>query len=281
VSLEPLPFAAILLSALLHAGWNAWARAQPHPGDVVATAVMAAGVVALPLVAIAGLPAPVAWPWLAVGVVINSLGIRAAMAAYGRMSYGLAYPIMRAGIPLLALPIGFVLFQEAPSLGAGFGVLLISGALILLALIARHAGKGESAGVGYALAAALCGAGYVAVDAKGVRLSDNPMGYAAFVAIGNGLVLAAMVRLEGRSPLALLRKHAPISFGISVLSMTSFLLFVWALQVAPVALAAALRETSVLFAVAIAALVLKERIVPLHWLAAGLALVGVACIRLL
>ncbi len=275
-----LPFLAIMASALLHAIWNAMARSHKEPGDIIACAVMAAAIISIPLVALAGLPSREVWPWLVGGVIINSIGIRAAMVAYTRTSYGLAYPIMRAGIPLLALPIAILMFGEWPTPGGAFGVILISSALILLALIARRAGKAELSGVGYALFAALCGAGYVAADAMGVRLSANVVSYAAMVAIGNGLMLAAMVRIEGRNPVRLLARHARLSFGISLLSMTSFLVYIWALKITPVAMAAALRETSVLFATAIAAFVLKEQIGPLHWCAAFLALGGIVAIRL-
>lgn len=275
-----LPFLAIMASALLHAIWNAMARSHKEPGDIIACAVMAAAIISIPLVALAGLPSREVWPWLVGGVIINSIGIRAAMVAYTRTSYGLAYPIMRAGIPLLALPIAILMFGEWPTPGGAFGVILISSALILLALIARRAGKAELSGVGYAVFAALCGAGYVVADAMGVRLSANVVSYAAMVAIGNGLMLAAMVRIEGRNPVRLLARHARLSFGISLLSMTSFLVYIWALKITPVAMAAALRETSVLFATAIAAFVLKEQIGPLHWCAAFLALGGIVAIRL-
>ncbi len=71
-----------------------------------------------------------------------------------------------------------------------------------------------------------------------------------------------------------------IGFTLSAASMTSFLLYIWAVTVSPIALAAALRETSVVFATLIAAFILKEHIRPLHWAAAGLALAGVVAIRL-
>jgi hypothetical protein len=113
-----IPFLAIMASALLHAVWNAMARSHKEPGDIIACSVMAAGVICIPLLMLVGLPSREVWPWLVGGVIINSIGIRAAMAAYIRTSYGLAYPIMRAGIPLLALPIAILMFDEWPTPGA-------------------------------------------------------------------------------------------------------------------------------------------------------------------
>lgn len=278
--IETLPFLAIMASALLHASWNAIARSHSDPGAIMVSAVMASGLMNIPLLLITGPPPPAAWPWLLGGVVINSIGIRAAMVAYNRMSYGLAYPIMRAGIPLLALPTAIMLFAEWPTMGGAVGVLLISLAIMLLAYIASKAGKAELSGVGFALLAALCGAGYVTADAMGVRLSPSIWSYAAAVAAGNAVVLAIMMQLEGRNPVRLLTANAPRAFLVATISTSSFFLYVWALNITPVALAAALRETSVLFATAIAAVFLKEKIGPLHWCAALMALAGIASMKL-
>jgi drug/metabolite transporter (DMT)-like permease len=278
--ISSLAFASILLSAFLHACWNAYARSRPEPGVALATGVMAAGIISLPLMAYAGFPARAAWPWLIFGIVINSIGIRISMAVYRRASYALAYPVMRAGIPLLAVPIAVVLFNEWPSPQAGFGVLLISAALVMLAIIARGIGGAELKGLGLARLASASGAGDVAADAMGVRLSGGTLSYAAAIAVGNGLVIALMQAAEGHDPIRMMRREWRTGFTISVVSMTSFLLYIWAVVETPVALAAALRETSVFFAMVIAALFLKDRIGPLHWAAAGLAVAGVAAIRL-
>jgi drug/metabolite transporter (DMT)-like permease len=278
--IETLPFVAILASALLHASWNAMARSGREPGDVLACGVMISGIVGLPGLLWFGPPASPSWLYLLVGVILNTIGVRLAMAAYRTASFGLAYPVMRAGIPLLTLPIGAVMLNEWPRPWGVAGVLLIAAALIMLALAARKVGRAEMRGLGFALTASVAGAGFVTADAVGVRVSGNVLGYAFAVTIGNGLSLALLTRLEGRNPLTLLPVHAARGLAISALSMTSFLLYISAVAVAPVALAAALRETSVLVAVAIARYVLKEDIGRFHWAAAALAVAGVIGIRL-
>jgi drug/metabolite transporter (DMT)-like permease len=159
-------------------------------------------------------------------------------------------------------------------------VLLIAAALIMLALAARGAGRSEMRGLVIALMAAVAGAGYVTADAVGVRLSGNVFGYAFAVSIGNALALIAVYAMERRNLLRAMPQHARRGALISLLSMASFLAYMWAVASSPVALTAALRETSVLFAVAIAHFVLGENITRYHWAAAGLALAGVIGIRL-
>ncbi len=278
--IETLPFFAVLASALLHATWNAIARSGPEPGDVLASGVMASGLISIPFLLWFGMPSAQSLPWLFAGVVINTIGIRLAMAAYRSASFGLAYPVMRAGIPLLTLPIGVVILGEWPRPAGVVGVLLIASALIMLALAARRSGKSEMRGLGYALLAAVAGAGYVTADAGGVRLSGNIFGYAFLVALGNALAIGCMYVAEGRNPVAMFPRHAPRAFVIAAFSTSSFLLYVWALSQTPVTLAAALREVSVLFAVGIAQYVLKEEVGRFQWLAAALAVAGVVAIRI-
>jgi drug/metabolite transporter (DMT)-like permease len=275
-----LPFLAVLASALLHASWNAFARVQGNPGHALAVGVMVSGIVSIPAMLFVGLPDAPALPWLVAGVIINSAGIRVMMAAYRRIPFGLAYPVARAGIPLMALPMSLVLFDEQLRFGPALGVLAIAVAILLLALTVDRSGERQMTGLGFALLASLAGAGYVACDAMGVRLSGNGYAYAFAVAVGNGIALALMMWFEKLPPHRLIIDNFSVGCRISFVSMLSFMLYVWALLHAPIALVAALRETSVLFATIIAAVFLRERIGPLHWMSACLAVGGIAAIRL-
>jgi drug/metabolite transporter (DMT)-like permease len=278
--IETLPFLAILASAFLHAAWNAIARREPEPGDAFAAAVISAGLISLPGLLIFGLPNAAAWPYLAFGVVMNSIAIRLSMAAYRSGSYAIAYPAMRAGIPLIAMPIAAIMLSEWPRPLAVFGVLLIGTALLMLAFAARGAGRNETRGLAFALAAAAISACHATTDAIGIRISGNIFAYGFALTIGNAAIVVLLARFEGRAPFRLYASNAATGFKVAVISMSSYLLYIWVLSTTPVAIAAALRETSVLFAVLLAWLFLKERIGKPHIAAALLAMAGVAAIRL-
>jgi drug/metabolite transporter (DMT)-like permease len=64
------------------------------------------------------------------------------------------------------------------------------------------------------------------------------------------------------------------------LSLAAYWIAIWAMTVAPIALVAALRETSVLFAAAIAVVVLKEPLQRPRIVAALMIVAGLALIRL-
>ncbi|MFA6070256.1 MAG: EamA family transporter [Janthinobacterium sp.] len=63
-------------------------------------------------------------------------------------------------------------------------------------------------------------------------------------------------------------------------TLASYGLALWAMTQAPVAAIAALRETSILFAIAIAALFLREKISPRRYLAIGLIAAGAILMRM-
>jgi drug/metabolite transporter (DMT)-like permease len=64
------------------------------------------------------------------------------------------------------------------------------------------------------------------------------------------------------------------------MQVTSYGIAIWAMTVAPIALVAALRETSVLFGTLIAIVVLKEPLHAMRALAAGLIVLGLAALRI-
>ena len=74
------------------------------------------------------------------------------------------------------------------------------------------------------------------------------------------LPLLAWVLIARREHfLAYARKHAGFGAIGGVISVISYGLVLWMMTIAPVAMVAALRETSILFAMAIAAVILHER----------------------
>jgi drug/metabolite transporter (DMT)-like permease len=64
------------------------------------------------------------------------------------------------------------------------------------------------------------------------------------------------------------------------MSLGSYWIAIWAFTQAPLGLVAALRETSVLFAMLIAVMFLREKVRPFRWLAAALIASGVVLMRI-
>ncbi len=274
-------FLAVLLSALLHASWNAWVKRRDDPHAALASCVIGAAAPALLVLLVVGLPPPVVLPWLAGAAAMTVIGMTMTARAYAAGDFAVIYPLLRGTVPLILALAAPLLFAEALPVLRLLGVIAVSAGIAALAWASvwRGARLGLAA-ISFALAAALAAACYVLVDARAARLGQAPIAYAATATVVNAAAMAAFERLRGRRVRAMLRRNAAVAFGGGTISSSSYLLFVWALAHAPVALAAALRESSILFAVLIAIVLLKERIEAARLGAIGLVLLGVVLIRL-
>ncbi|NYZ13438.1 EamA family transporter [Azospirillum sp. RWY-5-1] len=271
----------VLFGAFLHAVWNAVVKAD---GDKLATIVMvnAAGAgIAAAVLPFLPQPAPESWPFLAASMVAQVVYFSLVAAAYRVGDMSQVYPLMRGTAPLLVAVASGPLMGETLSLPAWAGIVLVCGGVLGMALESGRRTGGNPAAVRFALVNALAIASYTLIDGIGVRLSGAPAAYTLWLAIITALPLLAWMRL--RHPGRLWRGtrgrwHLGLLGGAGTLG--SYGLALWAMTMAPVAVVAVLRESSILFATAISALVLKERIGPARLAATALIAAGAAVIRL-
>jgi drug/metabolite transporter (DMT)-like permease len=124
-------------------------------------------------------------------------------------------------------------------------------------------------------------AGYTLVDGTGVRLSETALGYTLWTFFLNGscLLTWAMIarRREASRYLAQQWKKGILG-GIG--TMGSYGLALWAMTQAPLAVVAALRETSILFGALLAWLLLKEKVAGIRIFAAAGIAAGAILLRL-
>lgn len=270
---------AVLFGALLHAGWNALVKSSADKALDMAVIHLIGSLLAVPLVALVGWPRPQAWPFIAASVVIHIGYYIATTRAYHHGDLGLTYPLMRGVAPLLvALSATFTLGETLSPL-AWAGILGICCGVLVLGL-SRHALHARKA-VGFALANAVIIAIYTVVDALGVRASGHALQYVATLFLLDGwpfglLMLARRGRAMGHYAL----RRWPLATVGALASLGSYGIALWAMTRAPVATVAALRETSVLFAVLLGTWLLKEAFTLRRLLGACVIVGGVMAIRL-
>jgi drug/metabolite transporter (DMT)-like permease len=149
----------------------------------------------------------------------------------------------------------------------------------LLGLAAVRGGRSVTIrGLAFAGLSALVTACAVLSDSAGARAANDPIPYASMVTIGNALAMSAYHVRRIDLPRVLV-EHWPITCLAPILSTASYLTTIWSLGHARVALVIALRETSMLFALAIGAIVLRERVGRWHGLAVAIVFAGVLLIR--
>lgn len=275
-------FAAALASALLHAAWNAGVKASANPREAMAAQMTGAGLLAAFALFWTGLPAAAALPWLVLSTTMALLSVIALLKAYESGPFGTVYPTARAVSVLGVALLSPLLTGEVPGAVALAGIGLIVAALVMLGLDARRVGAGGGfplRALGWTLAAGGTTALYALVDAQGARASGSAAAFGCVASIANALAMSWRMRDVG-NPIVLLRRHWRIGLPAAVASMTSYVLILWVWANAPVAPAAALRDTSAVFAMLIAVLFLKERLGLWRLLALALAIAGVPLLRL-
>ena len=280
--MENLVFLAVLFAAACHAGWNALIKIGLDPLSTTTLISIGSGVVALVLLPLVGLPAWTVWPWLVASVIIHLFYFAALIEAYRTGDLGQVYPIARGSAPLLTATVATFFVGEKLSLIGWAGIAaLAAGVLLLSARGGRDLVKIDRRAVGFALLTALTICAYSVVDGIGARLAGNPNAYSLSLFVGIALVMMpyALYRV-GRDVIPAMRKYWWRGFAGGALQVLSYGIVLWAMTLAPIAIVATLRETSVLFGAAIAVIVLNEPLRLPRVGAALLILCGLIMLRL-
>ncbi|MGE5689048.1 MAG: EamA family transporter [Pseudomonadota bacterium] len=256
--------ALALAAAVLHAGWNLLLGGARDVLAATAVAITASLVVAAPFAAATWDVDRDALPWLVASGALELVYFVLLAAAYQRADVSLVYPLARGGAPVLVLcwSLAFGAALDAPEIA---GVLAVAAGVVLV----RGLGHGDRVGVVLGLVIAAFIAAYTLVDNQGIRhAAPVPYLLLALVptAVGAAL-LAGPRRMRGE-----LRTATVVAGCAGFLAYT---LVLAALRLAPAAPVAAVRETSVLFAVLLAAPVLREPVGRVRIAGAALVVVGV------
>jgi drug/metabolite transporter (DMT)-like permease len=277
-------FVAVLFAAACHAIWNASIKGTLDPLATTVLIAVGAALVALPGIPFAGWPAAAAWPWLIASIVIHLFYFAGLIESYRTGDLGQVYPIARGAAPLMTATMTTTLVGEQLGLYGWGGVVLLAAGVLLLSLRGgRDLAKLDSAAVGFALFTAVSICAYSVVDGIGVRAAGPGRASAytliLFVGIAPVVVAYALVR-RGTAVIGAMAPYWKIGLGGGVLAVISYSIALWAMTVAPIAIVAALRETSVLFGALIAVLFLGEPLRAARIVAALMIVAGLVLLRL-
>jgi drug/metabolite transporter (DMT)-like permease len=282
MELSSTAVALVLSAALCHALWNLALKKVGNPSigfvGMIATLETLVWIPAVLLAAnldriltIKGLLAVtvsallhIAYFWLLAG-------------AYKKNDLGIAYPIARATGPLLSGIFAIVVLLERPSSTEIFGAITIICGSLFIGLSQGKTIAAESIW-GNVRLAVFCGvaiAAYTVWDQHAVSTWELPV--VAFY-WGQLLVRAVVCSpwfLRDKNNLGQqFKTHWKSLLAIAILSPLAYQLVLQAMTIAPLSLVAPLRETSILFAIILGSLFLKEQNTGRRMFGAGLMLVG-------
>jgi drug/metabolite transporter (DMT)-like permease len=274
-------FLAVLGAAMMHAGWNAVVKGGADPFTSVTQVSLFSGAIALCLLPIVNAPATEAWPWLAASAGLHTLYRFMLIGAYRAGDMAQVYPIMRGAAPLMTMLATALLIGERASAVGMAAVAALSLGVFLMSLRGGRVGRFEGRAVAMALLSAASTCGYTLTDGIGARVNGSGPAYALWMFVLNAATMQSIAfTMRGWKAYDGLQTLWPMMAGGGAMSMSAYFIVIWAMTQAPIALVAALRETSVLFGSLIAMVFLKEAMTSWRALASAFVLLGMALLKL-
>ncbi len=271
--------ALVLLAAVLHASWNAMLRGgrdRLWSGCVMSLTSGVAGMIAASFVP---LPNRASWLCILISAVVHIVYHLLLVRMYQQGDLGHTYPVARGSSPLLIALGGLLLASERLLPATSLGIVLVSSGILLLA----SGGEADFKHISAALATGLSIAVYSVTDGLGVRMAGNAISYTAWMVIGYGLPMPLVFLLCRRNSGEKFWQGSSREFGQAavggLLSLFGYGIVVWAMKHSPMGPVSALRETSVLFAVLLGCVFLRESFTWRKGISAALIAAGAVCLN--
>ena len=253
--------ALVLLSAFLHAGWNALLRVEPDKdrgliGAVTFASLFAGGIAAVRWV-LGEQPfaTEAALGFTVVAGMFEAVYFSTLVRALELGKLGPVYTVSRGGAVLVVWPLSIALFHEVATVTSSLGsaIVLFGLALSSLGSTSGGASKAHRAGIAWAAVSAMSIAGYHLAYKAALRDGGNP---SATFAVSLGLAsVISIVRIggDGRRILrSVVRARLSRVLLMGIVCGGSFLILMEALARGGSGYVLTLRNTSVLFAAALA-----------------------------
>ena len=260
--MTPLIFALVLLAAFLHASWNLVVKITDDRVLAMYVLQTLMGVMGLGLLLAFPFPQRTALPFALTSGVLHTCYNLFLARSYRYGDLGLVYPVARGTAPLITLVATQVFTHDALSLVAFSGIVVLILGIWLIALSGDVFRADRTTFIFALITSAFIGA-YTVVDGLGGRASGNASGYTGLVFVLDAIgMIVAGAYLRGFAIFGAAAKIWQRGAAGAFMSGSAYWIVTWAMAQAPIAAVAALRETSILFAVLFSARYLKE---PLTW----------------
>ncbi len=279
--MTPAVTLAVLFSAFCHASWNAMIRMRGDKLVSITLLVGAAGLIAVPGLFFVPLVRSAAWPFLITSALVH-VGYNSFLAlAYHHGELTKVYPLVRGSAPITTLAISLLFLHENVSPSEVIGiVVLASGIMLLAANGGRRAIMASPHVLIYAALTSLCITAYTLSDGLGGRASGNANSYVLWLFVLDSLPMIAMTLfIRRRAFVAAARENWKAGVLGGALSLVAYWIVIWAMTIAPIPIVAALRETSILFALMIGTLWLGERVTRIRIASILLVVAGLLLMR--
>ena len=274
-------FFLVLLAALLHASWNAFVKQNGDRVLFMAVMMAGSGLAAFMIVPFLDAPARESWPYVATSVVLHIGYPLFLLTAYKFGDLSHVYPLARGSAPLIVALVSATVIGEALSAQSVFAVIIMAAGIMSLSLTRGAQNLWNPKAVFFALGTGIFIAAYTLTDGIGARLAGSAHSYAAWMMGLEGIPFLAVVLIRrGKRALPQIRNMWKTAVLMGLMSLAAYWSVIWAMTVAPIALVAAIRETSIIFALLFGVFFLKERLSLLKLASTFMTLFGVVLLKI-
>lgn len=280
--MDNILFLAILTGAVGHVSWNILLKKSNDKIKFTRAFTLLGSFIMLPfLFFIEPLP-KIAWPFFLMTIFIHVFYkiFLCRVYDYSGLSYG--YPIARGLPSLILLALTPILFDENLTLSNQLSIILISLGILLLVFSEGNFKKINIKGLAYSLLVATIIVAYSTIDAKGARLS-NAFIYLIYYFALDGFIfnlISFFTFKKHNLNFIYFKKNFISIFAAASCSIYSYIPAVYGFTVGKIAVIAALREVSILFASIYGLFILKEKGGFLALISAILILSGCVAIKI-
>jgi drug/metabolite transporter (DMT)-like permease len=271
----------VLLAALLHASWNFLVKRTENKHLSMGAVVLGHTPFAVTVLLYAPLPRLQSLPYLVAGAILHTGYQLFLLNSYRIGDLSQVYPLARGVAPLMVAGISYVFLgvELAPLELAA--IILIGTGIMSLTLVRRSDGLRNSRAAALAITTGGFIAAYSLVDGFGARQAGTPMGFYGWLSTLNACIFAAIMRINRPGLIKKVVIHKwRLALAGGGASFCAYALVIWAFTLAPIAMVAALRETSIIFVLLLGVFALKEPLDLIKMLATMITLLGVGMLRL-
>jgi drug/metabolite transporter (DMT)-like permease len=271
---------AVLGAAFLHAAWNALIKTGTSKQSSMLILSFGHAALGFGVAVWRGAPPTEAWPWLIGSGLIHMAYQLFLSYAYDHGDLSRVYPIARGAAPMIVLLVSAFFLSDPVTITEYLGIAILGAGILLMARGVFTNGESRRM-LPFALGSAAATAGYTISDGMGARVAGDAVLYVGWLMMISTVFYAPVaLGLKGRGLLSATPRAWVMGLVAATASFSAYVIAVWAMTVAPIALVAALRETSILFAVLIGWLAFGERMTGEKAVAAAVIVAGVMLTRL-
>jgi drug/metabolite transporter (DMT)-like permease len=274
-------FLAVLAAAAMHAVWNAMIKVRSDRFVTIQLMTLGMGAFALPVLFFVEVPSGITWLYLGLSTAFHCGYKFFLVKAYETGDLAQSYPLARGTAPLITTIGGVVLIQEVPGGWALAGIALLCLGTLLMSARGGGANALGRRSVVFALITSCFIAAYTLSDGTGARSAATATSYAAWLYLLDAIWSTIFcLMLRGRGVIRAMLPEWKVGVVAGFLSAFAYWIAMWAMTKAPIGAVAALRETSILFAMMISVWALGEVMTRWRIAAALLIVAGVVALRI-